>query len=45
MDRFNKNSFTADKKETFNSRVPNMKTKLHFNFTLLQKPKWVKTVE
>ena len=45
MDRFNKNSFTADKKETFNSRVPNMKTKLHFNFALLQKPKWVKTVE
>ena len=39
MDRFNKNRFTADKKETFNSRVPNMKTKAAFPFYFTTKAK------
>ena len=49
-DKFDKNSFRADDKGTSNTKNPNMKTDLNavslsLNFILLQRPKWVKTVE
>ena len=52
MEKFDQNSFGADKKEMSNSGTPNMKSKaafqmLHlspFPFILLERPKWLNTI-
>ena len=52
VEKFDQNSFGADKKEMSNSGTPNMKSKaafqmLHlspFHFILLERPKWLNTI-